>query len=69
MSSTLAGLPDLVKAENLDIMFIQEVCISTEQIRKLLRGYDAAVNYDEQVHNLILLNECSFLDNVKWKDG
>ena len=47
MSSTLAGLPSIVKSENLDVLFLQEVCLSANQIRNLLRGYDASVNYDE----------------------
>ena len=47
MSTSLAGIPDLVRTENLDILFLQEVNISVEQICCLLRGYNAAVNVDE----------------------
>ena len=45
-SSTLAGLPDLVHAENLDILFLQEVTLTSDQIQNLLRGYKAVVNID-----------------------
>ena len=46
-SATLAGLPDLVHTENLDILFLQEVTLTSDQIQNLLRGYRAAVNIDE----------------------
>ena len=46
MSATLAGLPAIIKAENLDIIFLQEVRLSSEQIEHLLRGFKAAVNID-----------------------
>ena len=46
-SSTLAGLPDLVHTENIDILFLQEVCLMNDQIQNLLRGYKAAVNIDD----------------------
>ena len=46
MSSTLAGLPAIIKAENLDIIFLQEVRLSSDQIEHLLRGFKASANID-----------------------
>ena len=46
MSATLAGLPAIIKAEHLDIIFLQEVRLSSDQIEHLLRGFKAAANID-----------------------
>ena len=46
MSNTLAGLSALIKAEYLDIIFLQEVRLNSEQIEHLLKGFKAAVNVD-----------------------
>jgi exonuclease III len=46
MSNTLAGLSAIIKAENLDIIFLQEVRLTSEQLEHLLRGFKAAVNVD-----------------------
>ena len=43
-------------------MFLQEVCLSTDQIRNLLRGYDAVVNVDE--NNLSRPGTA-----IVWKEG
>ena len=48
MNSSLAGLSTLTVANSLDIIFLQEVCLSSEQIELLLRGYKAVVNIDEE---------------------
>ena len=47
MSASLAGPNAIIKAENLDIIFHQEVCLSAEQIEQQLRGFKASVNRDE----------------------
>ena len=47
MSASLAGLNAIIKAENLDIIFLQEVRLSAEQIEQQLRGFKASVNIDE----------------------
>ena len=48
MSASLAGLNAIIRAEDLDIIFLQEVHLSAEQIeQQLLRGFKAAVNIDE----------------------
>ena len=47
MSGTLAGLSAIIQAVDLDIIFLQEVRISAEQIENLLRGFKAAVNIDQ----------------------
>ena len=49
MSSTLAGLSTLITTQNLDIVFLQEVKSSGEQIELLLGrlGFKAAVNIDQ----------------------
>ena len=46
MSATLAGLSTIVKVENLDLLLLQEVRISKEQIEQQLRGFTAVVNMD-----------------------
>ena len=46
MSNTLAGLLAIINAEFLDIIFLQEVRMSAEQIEHLLKGFKAAVNVD-----------------------
>ena len=46
MSSSLAGLSSLVESENIDIVFMQEVRLSSEQIEQTLHGFKAAVNID-----------------------
>ena len=45
-SATLAGLLDLVKSDRLDIIFLQEVRLSSDQLESLLRGYRAVSNVD-----------------------
>ena len=47
MSATLAGLPDIVKLEKVDIVFLQEVNLSEDEIRGFIPGYDVAVNMDD----------------------
>ena len=47
MSSSLAGLPMIIKAEQLDIIFLQEVRVTSDQIENLLRGFKAVVNIDD----------------------
>ena len=47
MSASLAGLPVIIQAEQLDIIFLQEVRVTSEQIEHLLRGFRAVVNIDE----------------------
>ena len=47
MSASLAGLPVIIKAEQLDIIFLQEVRVTSDQIEHLLRGFRAVVNIDE----------------------
>ena len=42
MSSTLAGLPAIIKAEVLDIIFLQEVRLSSGQIEHLLKWFAAS---------------------------
>ena len=48
MSATLAGLPSLITANSLDIIFLQEVRLTSEQVNLLLGniGYQASVNID-----------------------
>ena len=48
MNASLAGLSTLIVAHNLDIIFLQEVRLATDQIELLLGGfgYQAAVNID-----------------------
>ena len=50
MSSTLAGLSTLITTQNLDIIFLQEVRLSSEQIELQLGrlGFKAAVNIDSE---------------------
>ena len=50
MSSTLAGLSTLITTQNLDVVFLQEVKSSGEQIELLLGrlGFKAAVNIDQE---------------------
>ena len=45
-SSSLAGLPALVVSEKLNIIFLQEVRLSSEQLEPLLRGFKAVSNVD-----------------------
>ena len=47
MSATLAGLPAIIQAEDLDIIFLQEVRLSSDQIENQLRGFKAVVNIDQ----------------------
>ena len=47
MSNTLAaGLSAIIKAECLDIIFLQDVRLSSEQLEQLFGGFKAAVNID-----------------------
>jgi exonuclease III len=50
MNASLAGLSTLIVANSLDIIFLQEVRLSSEQIELLLggMGYQAAVNIDRE---------------------
>ena len=47
-SNILAGLPALVNAENLDILFLQEVKLSSKQIESLMPGFRADSNIDSE---------------------
>ena len=47
-SSSLAGLQALIDSENLDIIFLQEVRLSSDQIKSLLSGFDAVANIDPE---------------------
>ena len=47
-SSSLAGVSTLVEFEKVDLVFLQEVRISGEQIESLLRGFRAVSNIDEE---------------------
>jgi exonuclease III len=49
MSSSLAGLTSLIPAHNLDIIFLQEVRLTSEQINNFLDrlGFQAEVNIDQ----------------------
>ena len=48
MSATLAGLPSLIIAQNLDIVFLQEVRLNCEQLNLFIGnlGFKAEVNID-----------------------
>ena len=46
-SGLLAGLPDLVKSEHLDIIFLQEIRMTSSEIELLLPGFRAESNIDE----------------------
>ena len=46
MSSTLAGLVHLVQSENIDIIFLQEVKLTSIEIEYQLPGFSASVNID-----------------------
>ena len=50
MSSTLAGLSTLIVSHKLDVIFLQEVRLSSEQLELLLGGlgFKAAVNIDHE---------------------
>ena len=45
-SSLLAGLSDLVKYEHLDIIFLQEVRMTSDEIENLMPGFRAESNID-----------------------
>ena len=45
-SSSLAGVSSLVEYEKVDLVFMQEVRIDSEQIESLLRGFKAVANID-----------------------
>ena len=47
-SNILAGLPALVNVERLDIIFLQEVRLSSQQIEHLLPGFSADSNIDSE---------------------
>jgi exonuclease III len=47
MSASLAGLPVIIKSEQLDIIFLQKVRMTSEQIEHLLPGFRAVANIDE----------------------
>ena len=46
MSNTLAGLTAFLAAENLDILFLQEIRMTRVEIEAQLHGYSAVVNID-----------------------
>ena len=48
MSSSLAGVSALLKFEDIDIVLLQEVCLTSEQIEHLLRGFRACSNIDHE---------------------
>ena len=45
-SSLLAGLPDLANTEHLDIIFLQEIRMTSEEIESLMPGFSAEANID-----------------------
>ena len=51
MSLSLAGLAALISAESLDILFLQEVRMTSLEIEALLPGFQAVANVDPE--NLI----------------
>ena len=46
-SSSLAGTSTLIEVEKIDIIFLQEVRLTSEQIEFNLKGFKAVVNIDE----------------------
>ena len=46
MSNSLAGLPSILCSENLDIIFLQEVRLSSSEIESFLPGYKCVSNLD-----------------------
>ena len=48
MSTSLAGLAALVSAERLDILFLQEVRMTSLEIESLLPGFHAVANVDPE---------------------
>ena len=50
MSSSLAGLPSLISAHNLDVIFLQEVRLSSEQMNLMIGmlGFETVVNIDQE---------------------
>ena len=50
MSATLAGLSTLIVAQELDIIFLQEVRLTSEQINLFVNrlGFQASVNIDSE---------------------
>ena len=47
-SSSLAGAATLIEVEKIDIVFLQEVRLSSEQIELSLRGFKAVANIDDE---------------------
>ena len=47
MSHSLAGLPALISSENLDLVFLQEVNLSSSQIEDQLPGFKADSNISD----------------------
>ena len=62
MSHSLAGLPALISSECLDLIFLQEVSLSSSQIENMLPGFKAVVNID-------LNNSSSPGTAIVWKDN
>ena len=50
MSHSLAGLHKIISSENLDLIFLQEVSLTSNQIENQLPGFKAAVNVDTDDH-------------------
>ena len=48
MSSSLAGLSAIVDFEDIDVVFLQEICLTSDQIEQFLRGYRAVSNIDQE---------------------
>ena len=47
MSSSLAGASTLIEVEKVDLLFLQEVRLTSEQIELSLKGFKAVANIDE----------------------
>ena len=52
MSSSLAGLPALITTEKIDIIFLQEVRMTSVQIESQLSGFRAIANIDQDNLNI-----------------
>ena len=46
-SSSLAGVSTLIENDKIDIVFLQEVCLTGDQIESLLRGFKSVSNIDD----------------------
>ena len=48
MSHSLAGLSALISSECLDLIFLQEISLSSSQIENMLPGFKAVANIDPE---------------------